>query len=79
MEHYILGTGLVPVLGLKIKGKMYSVRTTVDPHCKERVFRQPGTCHINCPNIKMMYGNGDWLVGGDIEALKCIRCWRHTG
>ncbi|KAK4321464.1 hypothetical protein Pmani_007724 [Petrolisthes manimaculis] len=40
---------------------------------EERCARQFGTTCKDHPYIKMVYESGDWLVGGDIEALERIR------
>ena len=40
---------------------------------EERCSRQWGTAHKDHPYIKMIYEGGDWLVGGEIEALERIR------
>ncbi|XP_076045022.1 3'-phosphoadenosine 5'-phosphosulfate synthase isoform X3 [Oratosquilla oratoria] len=40
---------------------------------EERCARQFGTTCKSHPYIKMIYESGDWLCGGDIEALERIR------
>ncbi|RZF35617.1 hypothetical protein LSTR_LSTR005145 [Laodelphax striatellus] len=40
---------------------------------EERICRQFGTSHPNHPYIKLINESGDWLVGGEIEALERIR------
>ncbi|CAH1961826.1 unnamed protein product [Acanthoscelides obtectus] len=40
---------------------------------EERVARQFGTTNKEHPMIKIIYDSGDWLVGGDLEAMKKIK------
>lgn len=40
---------------------------------EERCSRQWGTANPGHPYVKMVMESGDWLVGGDIEALEKIR------
>ncbi|XP_039294144.1 bifunctional 3'-phosphoadenosine 5'-phosphosulfate synthase [Nilaparvata lugens] len=61
---------------LAYRGQRYAIMRNLQfyKHRKEeRICRQFGTSHPNHPYIKLINESGDWLVGGDIEALERIR------
>ena len=60
---------------LKYKGKSMAILRNPEfyEHRKEeRCARQFGTTNPDHPYIKMINESGDWLVGGDIEALERV-------
>lgn len=63
-------------VALTYEGKTYGILR--DPefytHRKEeRCARTWGTYTVNHPHIKKIYEQGDWLVGGDLEALHRVQ------
>lgn len=63
-------------VALTYQGKTYGILR--DPefytHRKEeRCARTWGTYTVNHPHIKKIYEQGDWLVGGDLEALHRVQ------
>lgn len=59
-------------IALTYEGKTYAILRNPEfyTHRKEeRCARTWGSYTVNHPHIKMIYEQGDWLCGGDIEAL----------
>ncbi|XP_012262079.2 bifunctional 3'-phosphoadenosine 5'-phosphosulfate synthase isoform X3 [Athalia rosae] len=66
----------VSALTLKYEGKPVAILRKPEFYYhrkEERCSRQFGTSNRDHPYIKMVYESGDWLVGGDIEALERIK------
>ncbi|KAK2566201.1 Bifunctional 3'-phosphoadenosine 5'-phosphosulfate synthase [Acropora cervicornis] len=63
-------------IALRYEGKPVAILRDPEfyPHRKEeRCARQFGTTNTGHPYIKMIYESGDWLVGGDLEALVRVK------
>ncbi|XP_067053688.1 bifunctional 3'-phosphoadenosine 5'-phosphosulfate synthase-like isoform X3 [Acropora muricata] len=63
-------------ISLRYEGKPVAILRDPEfyPHRKEeRCARQFGTTNTGHPYIKMIYESGDWLVGGDLEALVRVK------
>ena len=57
---------------LKYEGKCVAIMKDFEifPHRKEeRCARQFGTTSANHPHVKMIYDQGDWLIGGTLHVL----------
>ncbi|CBY36991.1 unnamed protein product [Oikopleura dioica] len=63
-------------VALTYEGKTYGILRNPEfyTHRKEeRCARTWGTYTVNHPHIKKIYEQGDWLVGGDLEALHRVQ------
>lgn len=62
-------------IALYYKNKPYAIlfKPELYAHRKEeRIARQFGTSHPDHPYVKVINESGDWLVGGDVKAIKKI-------
>jgi len=61
---------------LRYQGKPVAIMRNTEfyPHRKEeRCCRQFGTSSSNHPTVKLIYGSGDWLVGGKLDVLDEVK------
>lgn len=63
-------------VALTYEGKTYGILRDPEFYAhrkEERCARTWGTYTVNHPHIKKIYEQGDWLVGGDLEALHRVQ------